>query len=136
MKRFVQLYRVLGWIPVLGWASLIYWLSSQSEPVDPGIWLPPFADKIIHMILFGVLAWLIYPFIRIVGYSTFFAACAALTLSSMYGIIDELHQSSIPNRYMDVYDWVADTAGAATVFWLKARESQLNTLICRLLSKS
>jgi VanZ family protein len=136
MKTIISIYKRIGWLPVFVWVALIYWLSSQSEPVEPGIWLPPFADKLVHMILFGVLAWLIYPFIRIIGCSTFIAACTALTLSSLYGIFDELHQSNVPNRYMDVNDWIADTIGAATVFWLRARESRLTEFIRRLLPTS
>ena len=34
-------------------------------------------------------------------------------LTSLYGIIDEIHQSFTPGRSCSVFDWFADTAGAA-----------------------
>lgn len=126
-----KIARQTGWLPAAGWAALIFWLSSQSEPVEQDIWLPPHADKVVHMILFGVLAWLVYPFMRIIGWNELLAACVSLAIASVYGIIDEWHQSYVPNRQMDLYDWIADTLGAATVFWLRAKESRILKWITR-----
>jgi VanZ family protein len=39
-------------------------------------------------------------------------ALAALALSSLYAISDELHQVFVAGRSPDVLDWVADSAGA------------------------
>jgi VanZ family protein len=41
------------------------------------------------------------------------AVIGALALS-LLGAVDEWHQQFIPNRRMDLRDWVADTAGAVT----------------------
>ncbi len=37
---------------------------------------------------------------------------AALIITSLYGILDEIHQSFIPGRYNEFLDWVADSLGA------------------------
>ncbi len=36
----------------------------------------------------------------------------AVLLVSLFGLVDEWHQSFTPGRYMEVADWVADTFGA------------------------
>ncbi|GHV88731.1 hypothetical protein AGMMS50267_10910 [Spirochaetia bacterium] len=33
-------------------------------------------------------------------------------ISSIYGIVDEVHQFYVPGRDCNVWDWLADTAGA------------------------
>jgi VanZ family protein len=47
---------------------------------------------------------------------------AALIISSIYGLLDEIHQSFIPGRNNEFLDWVADSLGAAagvfTVYYL------------------
>ena len=36
-----------------------------------------------------------------------------LGIGSLYGLMDEIHQFFVPGRACDVWDWVADTLGAA-----------------------
>jgi len=47
---------------------------------------------------------------------------AALIISSIYGLLDEIHQSFVPGRNNEFLDWVADSLGAAAgvfiVFYL------------------
>jgi VanZ family protein len=38
---------------------------------------------------------------------------ASLLLSALYGASDELHQSLVPGRTPQVFDWMVDVAGAA-----------------------
>ncbi len=47
-----------------------------------------------------------------------------MLLSSLYGIIDEVHQSFTPGRCAGADDWIADTIGAA-----------VGAALCLLLSK-
>jgi VanZ family protein len=41
------------------------------------------------------------------------AAGWALLAASLFGVTDEWHQAYVPGRAPDVFDWVADTWGAA-----------------------
>lgn len=52
------------------------------------------------------------------------ALIAAVLVTSLYGITDEVHQLFVPGRACDPVDWLVDTAGAATgslLLWLMAR---------------
>ncbi|WP_413083742.1 VanZ family protein [Treponema sp.] len=69
------------------------------------------ADKIVHFVCFGGLCF----------WMTF--ACRTRRISriwipvlivSIYGIIDEIHQSFVPGRSCSIYDWIADTGGAVS----------------------
>lgn len=35
-----------------------------------------------------------------------------VSITSLYGFMDEIHQSFVPGRYCSLWDWVADTSGA------------------------
>ncbi len=37
----------------------------------------------------------------------------AILIASTYGITDEFHQSFVPQRTPDVFDWITDTIGAS-----------------------
>jgi VanZ family protein len=73
--------------------------------------MPNGSDKVVHFSAYALLgasvAWAArMRFVR--G-----AVIGALALS-LLGAVDEWHQQFIPNRRMDLRDWVADTAGAVT----------------------
>lgn len=105
----------VAWLPAAVWAALI-WLASSfawgSPPVELPRWVP--ADKIAHAAIFGVLAWLCA---RPLGGKS--ARCGrrallrAWLLATLWGALDEWHQSWVPGRFSDVRDAVADTMGAA-----------------------
>ncbi len=112
----------LVWLPWMLYAGLIFFLSSIPGDDFPRITflkgiLPDFIadhpDKIVHMGLYAVMAWLAFramtsrPPVRI-----FKVMLLAVLLSSAYGATDEWHQSFVPHRSCDVFDWVADTVGA------------------------
>jgi VanZ family protein len=42
----------------------------------------------------------------------------SIIIASVYGLLDEIHQSYIPGRSNDILDWVADTLGAITAVLL------------------
>lgn len=117
------MYARLGWIPVLSWCGFIYWMSSRTNIPEPGFWLPPYADKIMHGVLYAILSSLAYVWARAMHFTPFRALLLAIPLASIYGITDEWHQSYVPGRHPDVYDWIADTVGAAWVVVLAWRES-------------
>ncbi|WP_138120885.1 VanZ family protein [Bathymodiolus heckerae thiotrophic gill symbiont] len=39
-------------------------------------------------------------------------ALSSLVFCSVYGMLDEWHQSFVPGRMSDINDWLADTVGA------------------------
>jgi len=101
-----HLYRSL---PALAWMGLIFFLSAQPK-LPEVIFLFDGIDKLFHAGAYGVLGLLVS---YALGVSSRRAALVAVALSSLYGASDELHQYFVPGRSCDVFDWLADTSGAA-----------------------
>lgn len=72
-------------------------------------------DKQFHAIAFGILVPLLVRAMRFVrpAFSLPVLVGAAAALSSLLGGLLELWQALLPHRDADVFDWVADTIGAA-----------------------
>ena len=112
MRTFMKFFRF--WLPPAAFAALIFWLSSLmgAQPAPFFHWLKNF-DKVIHGTIYAVLGWLTLRAL-VVGESMRFpaGAVAAFLICSAYGASDEWHQSVVPGRESDPYDWLADSAGA------------------------
>ena len=99
------------WIAPALWAAVILTLTSLP---DTALGLPELehADKLVHATLYGILGWLsvraVFP-ARHVGR----AALLVLVGVSLFGAVDEWHQQFIAGRSMSLWDWCADTLGAA-----------------------
>jgi VanZ family protein len=91
-------------------AALIVVASSRSQVATPAI---AHIDKVAH---FGVYAMLATMTVRLGRGGR--AAAGALLAVSFFGFTDEWHQSFVPGRSSDVWDWVADTSGAAVAVLL------------------
>jgi len=92
------------------YCSLIFWLSSQSALPAPMLF--EHQDKLHHLgayFIMGVLAWRFFNDYAQNQKSMFMMS---LVFCSLYGISDEIHQSYVPDRDADVFDWLADTLGA------------------------
>ncbi len=74
--------------------------------------ISPFTT-IAHFCEYAVLGALIAISSRAWTSTDSMSAIAAIAISSAYGISDEIHQLFVPGRTCDVFDWLADTAGAA-----------------------
>ena len=115
-----------GW-PPLAWAALIFLVSHQSRPLQLAAPFPH-ADKLVHAGIFAVLAGLTARGILSLGQGGRRALGVAVLAASLYGAIDEWHQSFVPGRDPDPVDWAADTAGAllgaALVVGLPRRRSR------------
>jgi VanZ family protein len=95
----------------VGWAGLIFLLSHQSRlPLGA----PPFPhfDKVAHAGAYALLAALSARAILAAGRAGRQAFFGAVLAASLYGATDEWHQSFVPGRDPDPWDWAADTAGA------------------------
>lgn len=85
-------------------AALIFLASTRSQIASPEI---RNTDKVAHFAVYGLLGTLVCRLGR--GWR---GAGWALVLVSAFGATDEWHQSFVPGRSCDVFDWVADTLGA------------------------
>jgi VanZ family protein len=99
-----------GW-PALAWAGLIFYLSSLSHPLPVAVPIRHF-DKLLHLGAFGILGGLLARGLLQAGQRAWLALLAAVLIASLYGALDEFHQSFVPGRDADPWDWGADTAGA------------------------
>ena len=109
---------LLSWLPAAGWGGFIYFLSTLPMGNRPPPWFLS-NDKVVHAVLFGVMSLTVYFAVR-VGHrkNAWLAALAGFLAASAYGGSDELHQFWTPSRCPDIWDWVADSVGAACVFLL------------------
>jgi VanZ family protein len=101
-----------AWAPAMAYMLLIWGLSSIPTQFDFS--RVPFRDKGVHFVEYGALAMLLahaaggtWRHMRLVG---LFALAAAVT--TLWGIIDEIHQAFVPGRVSDVHDVMADALGA------------------------
>lgn len=101
-------------LPALAYAIGIFIISHQSFELPEDGWLERSPDYVLHAVLYFGLTWLVMRSICGPGRQPelFRAALIALLLVSLYGALDEFHQSFVPGRKMDIRDWIGDTAGA------------------------
>jgi VanZ family protein len=93
---------------------LIFIASSIPTLTPPG---PKFAykDKLAHIAEYMVLGGLLFKGVGFrVSRSRLVTFGFLLAVGASVGALDELYQSYIPGRNMDVYDWYADLLGAST----------------------
>ncbi|MFT5051435.1 MAG: hypothetical protein ACI8QZ_002852 [Chlamydiales bacterium] len=111
-------------VPCLVWAGLIWWLSSQAV-IEPPPLVPhvPLLSNLVHAIEFGFLAlWSVlllprrddWPVLRRGN----LVRCLVATL--IYAVVDEWHQSFVPNRDASLLDVLTDGVGIVSVLWVIA----------------
>ncbi|GFO71931.1 hypothetical protein BJAS_P1777 [Bathymodiolus japonicus methanotrophic gill symbiont] len=89
---------------------LIYWLSAQSTLPTPELF--QHQDKVVHAGAYFVLAVFTLRALCHFISSLTMLLLSSLVFCSVYGVLDEWHQSFVPGRISDVNDWLADTVGA------------------------
>ena len=119
------LIRILKWIPAAAIIAVSWYLSGKSRLTH----FPTFrnADKMVHFLCFAGLAFWVSFAMNIRTYDKFWIPTVFV---SLYGIIDEIHQHFTPGRSCSLWDWCADTTGAAAgallfiliVSWMGRRE--------------
>ncbi len=114
--------------------GMIFFLSHLPGDVAH---LPRFTglDKLLHGIIYGILAgtflYALNPFTHHSNQAV--TALVVVLFCLLYGISDEFHQSFIPDRFVSLWDVVADGVGAILVvaWWLiregKVKDTRLNT---------
>ncbi len=93
----------------LAWAFLIWYLTSLPDlTLAPNAFLANLFSSSAHLTFFGVQAVLLKLALSPGGQQT----TLPLALTSFYGIVIELNQTTIPGRSADPFDWLLDTLGA------------------------
>ncbi|HKJ93098.1 MAG TPA: VanZ family protein [Longimicrobiales bacterium] len=101
--------RKLSWyLPAALWAAFVLFIGSRPNLMVPVSF--PGADKVGHSIMYGVLALLVMVGGRQSGARR--PWLWALLVVAIVAAGDELHQRIVPGRDSDIFDWVADMAGA------------------------
>ena len=103
--------RILSLTGALLWAALIWYLSDQpSVDITP---LFEHQDKVLHIMAYMVLGIFTLGAMQAgtVGYTRNQAMLAVL-LVSLYGLVDEYHQSFVIGRDASALDLLADITGA------------------------
>ena len=95
------------WLLPLLYAVAIWVVSSGPIP-EQVIEHVPIWDKAAHVIEYAVLAVLLCWALR--GRALWWLI--AVSLTALYGAVDEFHQSFVPGRSSDVLDALADLVGA------------------------
>lgn len=110
---------------LLAYCALIFFLSGRPVVAEPDLF--PNEDKLIHACAYALMAWLAWrSFAHRIGHPALLAVTAFL-FASLYGIGDEWHQSFVPQRDADAWDWVADNVGgmcAALTLYLYRRTTE------------
>ncbi len=117
MRVNIKIPWLLKCILTLAYAYLIFAASSEDTS---SIAIPRHVDKLIHFVVFGFLCLMICWALSSarIGSKNIYKLILAIGITSFYGMSDEFHQSFTPHRSVDVFDWLADTAGAVAAGFL------------------
>lgn len=100
-------------LTLIMYVLLIFYLSTRSTLYPPG---PDFAlkDKLAHFLEYSVLGLLLF---RGIGWTVSRSKIPTFLFLFAVGVsvaaLDELLQSYVPHRNMDLFDWFADATGVA-----------------------
>lgn len=96
----------------LGFALLILAVSSipaSHMPKSASLWR---WDKAVHAAEYAVLATLVFRALTTRGWALATAFFTTVLLCSLFGILDETYQSTVPGRDSSHFDMMADSVGA------------------------
>lgn len=97
---------------------IIYWLIiliGTSLPADSFADSIELSDKVKHFVAYmglAVILGLNLHFQERWKLAKNFYIILTFFICITYGVVDELHQTLIPNRFAEFFDWVADSLGA------------------------
>lgn len=113
MKKKIA-FQIYLWLPVVLWMFIIFHFSAGTVPSASAVYWQDFAvKKTGHVLLFGVLAVLIYRGLISEGVNTKKALIWSIVLSTFYGATDEFHQMFTLGRESRVRDVFIDGIGAS-----------------------
>jgi len=97
---------------------ILYWIIlfiGTSLPANSISNVFEISDKIKHFAAYLILAFLLSLNLHFQGKWNKIAAnylILTFIICTTYGVLDELHQIFIPNRFAEFYDWLADLLGS------------------------
>lgn len=96
----------------VGFAVMILAVSSipaTRMPKSPTLWR---WDKVVHATEYAILATLVFRAFATRGISIAKTLIATALLCSLFGVLDETYQSTVPGRDSSYFDMLADSFGA------------------------
>ena len=129
--------RWLAWTLLCLWIALILALGAQPSS-RVGVPRLGFFFNLAHSVLYGLLAlWLVLGLHRSEGRwpspSSARRRCVLLAALTV-GLVDEIHQASVPGRDASVLDLVTDLAGASSAWMLICSRTGEGRVSTRLLA--
>lgn len=129
--RFRQIQNVIhtvrgAWLFLAMWALMIFCFSQRSSfPVEM-----PFErfDLVVHFVLYSVLG---ASVMRVMRYCkqpfSFSVMLFAISITTLYGLSDEVHQLFVVGRTFAISDLVADATGAVVgvLAYVKAKTKNI-----------
>lgn len=107
------------WLPPILWILIIFNFSSGSIPKASPVYWQDFAiKKIGHILLFGILATLIYRGLIGENVERKRSGIISVIISTLYGASDEFHQSFIQGREARIRDIIFDSLGATLFIYI------------------
>ena len=108
IRRFLK-----AWLPTLFWAIIIFSFSSKTTPTTSAVYWQDFVvKKTAHLFVYAVLSVLIYRSLKLTtGYKRLYLLLFTLTLTILYAITDEFHQSFTFGREPTIRDVIIDIIG-------------------------
>jgi VanZ family protein len=122
--------------PLSVWLALIFALSAQSTLVNLNTDAEEkLFNKTAHIGVYAVLTWLWWRALSPQRQAAWPVLGAALALTVLYGLSDEVHQYFVPGRHAQVADMLFDASGGLAMallirrlYWFRAKFSLLTNL--------
>ena len=112
--------RIKHWLPTLAWAILIFSFSSQPTLTASQVYWQDFIiKKSAHLFVYAVLAILIYRSLKLTThYPQPHLVLLTITLTILYAVTDEFHQSFTFGREPTLRDVFIDIIGGSVGLYL------------------
>lgn len=103
-------------LALLAYCGFIYYLSDQPSLSVPKLF--SWQDKVEHFSAYAVMGFLAWRCFRHYVERIIILAILGFLFCSLYGGLDEYHQSFVAGRVADMTDWIADSLGGAFMLFL------------------
>ena len=122
MNSNLRSSRISHWRPLIpiAYTAAIFALSSIPDTATPetGLeralqWMSPDLQNLLHIPLFGGLAWCWHWGLQAWVKQESWRLGAALGLTLAYSVLDEVHQLGVPGRFGSLTDVALNAVGAA-----------------------
>jgi VanZ family protein len=109
-----------AYAPALLWGAFVLWLGGRRDVPSPAIDLP--LDKLAHFVLYGILGWLAARGQVRAGGRPAAPVVAAIAIAC--GVLDEIHQRTVPGRSAELADAAVDALAVVVAFAVVRRRAR------------